>query len=588
MTDKTIDPLKQRLRRLFDVAIGGALAFAAIVGVSVASPEGVGYVVWLTVLGFVMLVVGLTWLISARLTRVEKEVKRVGTTGAILRGEIARREKAEAALLAEELFPFFNPGPTLRFNRQGCIEKHNPAASELIGRERLVVATIFELVPGMTQADVDQCIDHGVAESREVQWGDRWYLCHFRGVPDLGVGMLFATDVTPMMEAADEVQAAELRARAILDGAVDAIIIVMVGGIIQAANPATQRLFGWGSDELVGRHLDLLLPELFVGQSGDHLGILVEYSHRRRSGPAERVYRARKRNGETFPASVTVSAYQIEGNIRCSCIVRDMSERVAADEVQHAQAEKLREQYVQLKQLVTELDEFNYVASHDLQEPLRTMSTYCGLLQRDMGANPPKRALEDMQAILDASLRMQRLITDLLEYSRLGHRELKQELVDLTAVMEQVKGDLRARLDETGGQVLWTGLPRVRGDAMQIGRVMQNLVANGLKFNRPGVPPEVHVTSEQTDGIVHITVQDNGIGIDEQYFGQIFKPFKRLHGVGKYEGSSIGLSVCRKIVERHGGTIDVQSAKGSGSRFTVTLPADDAPQGNPDGRNEPA
>ncbi|MBK8208486.1 MAG: PAS domain S-box protein [Planctomycetes bacterium] len=588
MTDKNIDPLKQRLRRLFDVAIGGALAFAAIVGVSVASPEGVGYGVWLTVLGFVLLVVGLTWLISARLTRVEKEVKRAGNTGAMLRGEIARREKAEAALLAEELFPFFNPGPTLRFNRQGSIEKHNPAASELIGRERLVVATILDLVPGLTQADIDQCIDRGVAESREVQWGDRWYLCHFRGVPDLEVGMLYATDVTPMMEAADEVHAAELRARAILDGAVDAIIIVVVGGIIQAANPATQRLFGWESDEIVGRNFDLLLPELFEGQRGDHLDILVDFSRKRRTGPVERVYRARKRNGESFPVSVTVSAYQIEGSIRCSCIVRDMSERVAADEMQNAQAEKLREQYLQLKQLVTELDEFNYVASHDLQEPLRTMSTYCGLLQRDLGENPPKRALEDMQAILDASLRMQRLITDLLEYSRSGHRDLKQQPVDLAAVMEQVKGDLKARLDETGGQIVWNGLPKVRGDAMQISRVMQNLVANGLKFSRPGVVPEVHVTSEQVDGIVRITVQDNGIGIEEQYFGQIFKPFKRLHGVGRYEGSGIGLSVCRKIVERHGGSIDVQSTKGSGSRFTVTLPADEAAQGNPDGRNEHA
>ncbi|MBX3461379.1 MAG: PAS domain S-box protein [Planctomycetes bacterium] len=585
MQDNRVETLKQRLRRLFDVAIGGALAFAVIFGVSLAAPGGIGYVVWLSVLGFVLLVVGLTWLISRRITRVETEVRREGRTGELLRGEIARREKAEAALVAEELFPFYNPGPVLRFDRSGHVTKYNPAASELIGRERLVVATLLELVPGTTRQEIADCIERGVIEPREVQWGDRWFLCHFRGVPEMDTGMLYASDVTPMKQAEIEVRGAEIRARAILDGAADAIFIVVAGGIVQAANPATERLFGWPLEEIIGREVDLLLPDLFENRGGDRLELLIHYARRRRTGPVDRVFKARRRNGETFPAQLTISAYEVEGSVRCSCIVRDVSERVEAEELRQAQSEKLREQYVQMKQLVAELDEFNYVASHDLQEPLRTMSTYCGLLKKDLGENPPRRAVEDMQAILDASLRMQRLITDLLEYSRSGHRDLKLEVVDLARVMQRVKGDLMARLEETGGSIEWNGLPVVRGDDMQLGRVLQNLVANGLKFRRPGVPPLVQITAVQDGANVRLTVQDNGIGIEEKHLDQVFKPFKRLHGIGKYEGSGIGLSICRKIIERHGGAIEVASEPGVGSRFTVTLPA---MKGSADGGNQHA
>src|SRR5690606_30243865 len=169
---------------------------------------------------------------------------------------------------------------------------------------------------------------------------------------------------------------------------------------------------------------------------------------------------------------------------------------------------------------------------------------------------PPRadtRALSLHDALpICASLRMQRLITDLLEYSRSGHRDLKLDEVDLQQVMKRVAGDLRARVEETGGRIEYNGLPKVLGDEMQIGRVLQNLVANGLKFQRPGAAPLVTIRAEPDGEQVRVEVCDNGIGIEEQYLDRIFKPFTRLHGVGKYDGSGIGLSVCRKIVERHG------------------------------------
>jgi signal transduction histidine kinase len=139
--------------------------------------------------------------------------------------------------------------------------------------------------------------------------------------------------------------------------------------------------------------------------------------------------------------------------------------------------------------------------------------------------------------------------------------------------MKRVAGDLNARVVESAGKLVYNGLPRVLGDEMQLGRVLQNLVGNALKFRRPGVAPVVSITGERTGARVVIEVKDNGIGIPREYLNQIFQPFKRLHSAGKYDGSGIGLSVCRKIVERHGGTIEVDSGGAEGSLFRVVLPA---------------
>ncbi|MEZ5993484.1 MAG: ATP-binding protein [Planctomycetota bacterium] len=579
MAEPSITQLRRKLGWYFAFTLGAATAFAVLVGVMAFVPgAGNNLVVWGTVFGFCVLVVAIFAAIAVRLRSVEKafiDNKNVRNTGQLLAEQVQKREKAEASLREEALLPDFSPGPVLRFDTHGRITRFNSAAQELITDEPLDGKTVQELLPDLSDEDVENCVRAGVIEPREVKWRNQWFICHLRGVPELSVGLLYASDNTQGKETEIELRHMERRARAILDGAADSIIIVVVGGIVQAINPATTKLFGWEYDDIVGRNIDLLMPDFFEHRGGDRLWILAEYARRRSTGPVERLYYGVRKDGSRFPISLTVSMYDYEGTPRVSCIVRDISDRVRAIELEKEQAERLQSQNLELEALVTELNEFNYVASHDLQEPLRTMSTYCGLLKVDLGGELPKRAEEDVNAILDASLRMQRLITDLLEYSRSGHRELKMLDVDLHEVMDRVAGDLKARLVETGGKIDYNGLPSVRGDDMQLGRVLQNLVANGLKFRRPGVPPEVKVTAREDGDQVAVTVQDNGIGIPEQYLGQIFKPFKRLHGVGKYEGSGIGLSVCRKIVERHGGRIDVTSTPEQGSCFTVMLPAVD-------------
>lgn len=217
-----------------------------------------------------------------------------------------------------------------------------------------------------------------------------------------------------------------------------------------------------------------------------------------------------------------------------------------------------------------ELAEFNYVASHDLREPLRTLTSYCELLREDIGDNLSQEAKEDINFIIDAASRMNTLIQDLLQLSRVGRVELKFEKVDIEECIKVVLKDLKTKIQETGGNITWDKIPMIKGDYIQITRVLQNLIHNALKFNdKP--QPLIHISARKTDQFVEITIQDNGLGIDKNYLNQIFMPFKRLHARGTYEGTGIGLAIVKKIIERHNGSIWVESEANIGSKFIFTL-----------------
>lgn len=568
---------RTRLRWLTAFALGAALAFSVTVGVSAVAPTLSGWSTWAAVLGFVCLVLVIFLFINRRLAQIENEVRRraeeTRNTGVRLKEQIALRQAAEASAREEALSPQLSPGPIIHFARDGRITRFNEAAMLALGPERLDGGNLRELLPGLSAEELDRCFRTGRLPARELPIGENWYVAHLRAVTAPELGILYATEITDFKRAQLELAATEQRTRAILDGAVDAVVIVAQGGVIQAVNPAALRLFGWDATELVGNTVQILLPELFEGKEGDRLQVLAAHARRRRTGPLEPRHYGRHRDGHRLPISLAISVYEVAGVTRVSCFIRDISDRIEAEQALALQSRQLAEQNKRLEAAIAELDEFNYVASHDLQEPLRTMSTYCGLLRKDLGTGVPARAEEDMQAILDASLRMQRLIRDLLEYSRLGHREVQMEAVNLDRVLARVRSDLRAQLESTGGVIECGTLPEVLGDEIQLGRLMQNLVSNGLKFQPPGGRPRIRVEGECVDGWVHLTVEDNGIGIEGQYLDQIFKPFKRLHSVSRYEGSGIGLSVCRKIVDRHGGSIAVASVPGEGTRFLVRLPA---------------
>ncbi len=255
----------------------------------------------------------------------------------------------------------------------------------------------------------------------------------------------------------------------------------------------------------------------------------------------------------------------------------DITEMKAAQDLLQQQQVALEAANRRLQQKVVELDEFNFVASHDLQEPLRKLVSFSELLPGDLPGDLPERAALDLTYIVDAGRRMQRLIQDLLTLSRTGRNEMRMTRVSLDQCLEEALENLALAVGEAQGIVTRTSLPEVHGDQAMLTRLFQNLVGNAVKFHHPDRPVRVQVSAVRDEEGWVLRVEDNGIGIEPRHFDQIFAPFKRLHGRGAYEGTGIGLSICRKIAERHGGRIWVESAVGEGTSFLVHLPIQPQP-----------
>jgi len=228
-----------------------------------------------------------------------------------------------------------------------------------------------------------------------------------------------------------------------------------------------------------------------------------------------------------------------------------------------------------LRRSNTELEQFAYVASHDLQEPLRKVASFCQLLERRYRDQLDERGTQYIDFAVDGAKRMQRLINDLLAFSRVGRHRDEQVVVAAGDLVEEARGNLSQVLEETGAQVEAGPLPDVRGEARLLTAVFQNLIGNAVKF-RGEETPHVRIDAEPgDDGMWEFSVRDNGIGIDQQYAERIFVIFQRLHAKERYAGTGIGLSMCRKIVEHHGGRIWLDTETTSGTTIRFTLPGAD-------------
>lgn len=232
----------------------------------------------------------------------------------------------------------------------------------------------------------------------------------------------------------------------------------------------------------------------------------------------------------------------------------------------------MEEHTKELQRSNAELQQFAYIASHDLQEPLRMITAYLGLLKKKYGDELSPQAREYMSTAMSGAERMRQLIDDLLQYSRIDTHGKEYTLVNLTKVAEEIKSDLQMAINDTGASVVIGPLPTIMMDESQITQVFQNLIANAIKFHGQE-PPRVEVTAHHGDHEWIIAVADNGIGIDPKFHGNLFKMFQRLHTREEYPGTGIGLAISKKIVERHGGRIWVESEVGKGSTFFFTIPA---------------
>lgn len=256
--------------------------------------------------------------------------------------------------------------------------------------------------------------------------------------------------------------------------------------------------------------------------------------------------------------------------LRSEGIVHDITERKEHEDALLGMTRKLQRSN-------EDLERFAYVVSHDLQEPLRTVSSFAQLLERRYGEQLGPEAEEFIGFMTDGTARMSALITDLLEYSRISSRAQPFEAVDLGGAVETALENLAVRMEECGGRILCDPMPTVHADRMQMVRLAQNLLSNAIKFCPAGRAPIVKIRATRAGGDWLIRFEDNGIGIDAECCDQIFEVFQRLHDRSEYPGTGIGLAICRRIVERHGGRIWVEPAAGAGSAFCFTLPLQDRP-----------
>ncbi|MBN1918638.1 MAG: PAS domain S-box protein [Verrucomicrobia bacterium] len=370
-------------------------------------------------------------------------------------------------------------------------------------------------------------------------------------------------DITERRLAEEALRISEETYRSIFNAATDAIFIHEVEtGRILDVNAKMLEMFACGREEAV----TLNVGDLSQGEPPYDQAAAARWVRRAaEEGPQLFEWLCRRRDGTLFWSEVTLKRAEIGGEDRVLAVVRDISERKRVEEA-------LQQQAAELARSNAELEQFAYVASHDLQEPLRKITSYLQLLEERYRGRLDAGADEFIGFAVDGSQRMKKLISDLLEYSRVGTRGRPFEATDAGVLLERVLADLQMAIDENRAEVTSDSLPTVLADGVQLGQVFQNLISNALKFRRDESPC-IHISAQPKDGEWVFSVRDNGLGLDPAFKERIFAMFQRLHGRGKYPGTGIGLALCKKIVERHGGRIWIESEPGRGTTFYFTLPA---------------
>ncbi len=346
---------------------------------------------------------------------------------------------------------------------------------------------------------------------------------------------------------------ADRRFEEALEAAPSGMMVVEKTGVISFANSEAHRMFA--CRKLAGLSIEDLVPASIRGAHAD-LRERYQAAPERRAMGEGRDLIALGRDGREFPVEIGLNPISLGGEGATLAAIVDITAR------KQAEAALLRSN--------SELEQFAYLASHDMQEPLRMVASYTQLLSERYKGQLDERADRYINYATEGAVRMQALVRDLLSYSRLSAERREPVAVNLADAVKEALAPLRDEIARTGGEILVEELPPVSGDKAQLVRVFQNLIGNAQKFRGPA-PLRVRIRGERRGPMVVVSVEDNGIGIEPRNFERIFLMFQRLHERGKYEGSGIGLAIVKKIVEGHGGEVWIESAPGEGAKIYLTL-----------------
>lgn len=348
----------------------------------------------------------------------------------------------------------------------------------------------------------------------------------------------------------------------VIDLAPDAVIVFNDQGVISKWNLKAETIFGWKAEEIIGKHFyEFITPQSHVEVYKRALDIFVKTGKSQSLNESVEI-NAFNKQGKEFMVSYTMSSTNVGGKQLFIGFARDVTDKIKIQE-------ELDKKTKELSRSNTELEQFAYIASHDLQEPLRTVTSYLELLEKRYRDKLDVNAKEFIHFAVDGSSRMRVLIQSLLEYSRVN-RVKPFEWIDTNQVISDVIKNLEVSVKENSATFKTEILPKIYGDHVLINQLFQNLIENSIKFKGAG-PPEISISGMEKNNEYLFSVKDNGIGIKKENFPRLFIIFQRLHTPEEYPGVGMGLAICKKIVERHGGKIWLESEIGQGSTFYFTI-----------------
>jgi len=486
---------------------------------------------------------------------------------------LVRREGNEAVFLNE-----------LRFQKNTALNLRRPldqtelpAVQAVLGRKGIMEGRDYRGVPVI--ADVRSVpnspwflvsrmdISEVYGPLREKLWTTIVLVMTLLMSAGAAVGLVWRQQLTQFYrmkyETTEALNESRERLRLLIEGVRDyAIIMLDPDGKVMSWNTGAEHIKGYKEEEIVGKNFSCFYPEEYIEQGKPTQELKEAIANGRFEGEGWRV----RKDGARFWADVVITAlYTKDGRVRgFAKVTRDVSERKRVED-------KLRDTLTDLQRSNKDLEQFAYVASHDLQEPLRMVASYTQLLAERYEDKLDDKANKFIHYAVDGAVRMQMLINDLLTYSRIGTRGKPLEPVDAHAVLGEAINNLKMNIDEAKAIITNDELPTVRADASQLVQLFQNLIGNAVKFH--GIEnPYIHLSARDDGREWLFSIKDNGIGIEPQYADKVFVIFQRLHTREEYPGSGIGLAICKKIVERHGGRIWFASEPGKGTTFYFTLP----------------
>ncbi|MES2777626.1 MAG: PAS domain S-box protein [Bacteroidota bacterium] len=392
-------------------------------------------------------------------------------------------------------------------------------------------------------------------------------------------------DITKEYLLNKELQEKEQNYSHLINNAPDAVIVINSSSVITLWNPKTTAIFGWTSEEVIGKQLsETIIPERYREAHKQGMKRFLD------TGEAHILNKtleltACNKNGEEFYISITISQTTQMGATAFIAFIRDISEQKNIQLELQKKTTLLEYKNLQLERINEELESFNFAASHDLQEPLRKIHTYGSRITDRAKSIMPPPVLNDFEKILGSAARMQKLLEDLLSFSQNTLKSQDAEPVDLNAMIGEVKNSFINDVEEKLVQIHMATLPIVKVVRFQFLQLFINLLTNAIKYQQENVPPEINISAMvvgsnglQVKGMLpgknylRISVTDNGIGFEQEYAEKIFDLFTRLHSGGKYSGTGIGLATCKKIIHNHEGFITAESTLGKGATFFIYLP----------------